>query len=95
MGLLGLAFHPNFNQNGVGKKILTFFFNLKKKIIFVNFVRTAPNVISTIARFTTLSPLQADVNSMLVIMQIDQPFANHNGGGLFFGEKNKACLFSS
>jgi glucose/arabinose dehydrogenase len=69
-GLLGLAFHPNFEQNGY---------------FYVNYI--APNPLRTvIARYTQPAGSSvADKNSEQVLLTVNQPFANHNGGQLSFG----------
>jgi glucose/arabinose dehydrogenase len=68
-GLLGLAFHPAHEDNG---------------FFYVNY--TDRNGDTVIARFTASPPSsQADPGSEQVLLQVDQPFANHNGGGLEFG----------
>ncbi|WP_395377344.1 PQQ-dependent sugar dehydrogenase [Marinicella sp. W31] len=74
-GLLGLAFHPQFKQNGY---------------FFVNYVEPIepPDVYHTrISRFTVNpnNPNSADVESKLNILTIPQPFGNHNGGDIHFG----------
>jgi glucose/arabinose dehydrogenase len=68
-GLLGLAFHPAYAQNGR---------------FFVNY--TDPNGHTHIAEFHA-SPTAdvADAASERQILFVTQPFANHNGGGLAFG----------
>lgn len=70
-GLLGLAFHPNFASNG--------FFYLDY---------TAENPRRTvIARFSVSqgNPDQGDKNSEQVILEVMQPYVNHNGGQIAFG----------
>jgi glucose/arabinose dehydrogenase len=68
-GLLGLAFHPSFQENG---------------FFFVNYTDRNGNTV--VSRFQVSSnPDQADGNSESVVMQIAQPFQNHNGGQLLFG----------
>jgi len=67
MGLLGLAFHPNFEQNGY---------------FYVNY--TGEGGHTRISRFTASGDI-ADPNSEQVLMVIDQPFPNHNGGAVAFG----------
>jgi glucose/arabinose dehydrogenase len=68
-GLLGLAFHPDYDSNG---------------FFFINY--TLPNGDTRISRFTVSGdPNVADPSSELVILEYDQPFANHNGGSLQFG----------
>jgi glucose/arabinose dehydrogenase len=70
-GLLGLAFHPQYIANGY---------------FFVNYTRDNPRR-TVISRFTVSStnPDSADAGSEAVFLEIPQPFANHNGGGLLFG----------
>lgn len=70
-GLLGLAFHPNYETNGR---------------FYVNY--TAENPFrSVISEFevSQLNPNQADPSSEIVLLEIDQPTALHNGGQLVFG----------
>jgi glucose/arabinose dehydrogenase len=70
-GLLGLAFHPHFSSNGY---------------FYVNY--TAPNPLHTVVeRYSVRQDDQdrADSLSGFTIIEIDQPFANHNGGMLAFG----------
>jgi glucose/arabinose dehydrogenase len=70
-GLLGLAFHPDFKSNGQ---------------FFVYYSRTQEQK-SYLSRFTVSqqNPLKADPDSETVLMEIDQPFQNHNGGSIEFG----------
>jgi glucose/arabinose dehydrogenase len=69
-GLLGLAFHPDYTTNGY---------------FYVNYT-TKPDGDTHIARFlVTGDPDVADPASELVILAVDQPYANHNGGDLGFG----------
>ena len=69
-GLLGLAFHPDYATNG---------------FFYVHYTRN--NGSSRIARFTvTDNPDIADPSSEFVILDVAQPFSNHNGGGLAFGD---------
>ena len=70
-GLLGLAFHPDYENN---------------RYFFVNY--TAPNPLRTVvSRFqvTADDPDVGDELSEHIIIQIDQPFSNHNGGQIVFG----------
>ena len=68
-GLLGLAFHPDFKDNGQ---------------FFVNYTTRNSTVVSrfTIARD---NPNTADLGSEEIIITFKQPYANHNGGKLAFG----------
>lgn len=69
-GLLGLAFHPDYSTNGY---------------FYVNYINNSGNTV--VSRFTASSPTSntADAGSELVLMTIDQPFSNHNGGHIAFG----------
>jgi glucose/arabinose dehydrogenase len=72
-GLLGIAFPLDHAANGH---------------VYVNY--TDAGGTTNIVRFTrnTLNPLVADAGSALTILKVPQPFANHNGGNLFFGVEN-------
>jgi glucose/arabinose dehydrogenase len=68
-GLLSAAFHPNYPSNG---------------FFYINYTNTEGNTV--IARYTVSSdPNVADPNSATLLLEIPQPFANHNGGQLQFG----------
>ena len=69
-GLVGLAFHPDYAQSG---------------FFFVNYIDRNGNTV--IARFSVSAnnPDQADPGSETDLLHVNQPFANHNGGGLAFG----------
>ncbi|MGD0751263.1 MAG: PQQ-dependent sugar dehydrogenase [Anaerolineales bacterium] len=69
-GLLGLAFHPNYARNG---------------LFYVNY--TDGNGNNVIARFhvSADNPDLAEPASETDILRVDQPYNNHNGGGLAFG----------
>ena len=71
LGLLSLAFHPNFKENGY----------------FYVYYTTNSIESSKLARYTvnTSNPNQADVSSELILLDQHQPFANHNGGRVAFG----------
>ncbi|MEB2778692.1 PQQ-dependent sugar dehydrogenase [Algoriphagus sp. D3-2-R+10] len=70
-GLLGLAFHPDYENNGY---------------FYVNYTASNPNR-TVISRFSvsTSNPNQADPASEQVLLEFDQPFSNHNGGQVSFG----------
>ncbi|WP_411728500.1 PQQ-dependent sugar dehydrogenase [Methyloglobulus sp.] len=73
MGLLGLAFHPDYAAN-------SYFYVYYTRNTGASLIRTR------IARFEVSSdPNVADANSEQVIMEFEQPFAIHNGGALHFG----------
>ncbi len=68
-GLLSLAFHPDYAENG---------------FFYVDYTDT--NGDSVIARYRVSDdPSLADPESEQVVMRVDQPFPNHNGGLLLFG----------
>ncbi len=68
-GLLGLAFHPGYAENGQ---------------FFVNY--TDANGDTVVARYTvSADPDVADSDSAETLFTVDQPYRNHNGGGLAFG----------
>jgi glucose/arabinose dehydrogenase len=71
-GLLGLAFHPNYTINGY---------------FYVNYVAENP-LRTVIARYTVSpnNPNQALENSELVLLEVNQPFSNHKGGQIAFGD---------
>lgn len=68
-GLLGIAFHPRYAQNG---------------LFYLNYTdRQGDTVIARYA--VSPDPNRANPNSALTLLRIDQPFPNHNGGQLQFG----------
>jgi glucose/arabinose dehydrogenase len=68
-GLLGLAFHPNFKDIGT---------------FYVNY--TGQGGETRISRFQISGDSNiADPSSEKILLQIIQPYANHNGGQLSFG----------
>jgi len=71
-GLLGLSFHPNYTINGY---------------FYVNYVADNPRR-TVIARYTVApnNPNQALSNSELVLLEVNQPFSNHKGGQIVFGD---------
>lgn len=71
-GLLGLAFHPQYEKNGY---------------FFVNYTDRSPQPRTNISRFQVSAdnPHVADPDSEVHLIVRTQPFSNHNGGGLEFG----------
>jgi len=69
-GLLGLAFHPSYPTD---------------PRFFVNYTDTSGD--THVASFTVdpSNPDRADPGSEKELVFVDQPYANHNGGGLQFG----------
>jgi len=69
-GLLGLAFHPDFVDNGV---------------FFVDYTTDNP-ARTVIARYSiSQDPTRADESSEVAVLEVSQPFSNHNGGQIAFG----------
>ncbi len=71
-GFLGLAFHPNYKKNG---EFFVFYTTKKAKLT---------NVISRF-RVSKDDPNKADPASEEVLLQIEKPYWNHDGGTLCFG----------
>jgi glucose/arabinose dehydrogenase len=69
-GLLGLAFHPNYSGTG---------------LFFVNYTDVNGNTVIARIHVSANDPNRADPTSEVDLLQVDQPYANHNGGGLAFG----------
>jgi glucose/arabinose dehydrogenase len=70
-GLLGLAFHPRYAENGK---------------FYVNYTLQNPKR-SVVSEFkvSDSDPNQAELSSERVILEVRQPFWNHNSGNLVFG----------
>jgi glucose/arabinose dehydrogenase len=84
-GLLGMAFHPNYNSN---------------RWIFVNYTTRKNGVLYTVVRRVRRSATNAnrvvlgsDANEEMLVFQ--QPYTNHNGGQLLFGPKDGMLYISS
>lgn len=69
-GLLGIAFHPDF-QN--------------QPRFFVNYTDLSGDSVIAEYQVDANNPDMADANSERIVLQLFQPFQNHNGGGLEFG----------
>jgi glucose/arabinose dehydrogenase len=69
-GFLGLAFHPNYVENG---------------LFFVNY--TNVNFNTVIASYTVSEddPNVANQNSEKIVLEVNQPDSEHNGGQIEFG----------
>jgi glucose/arabinose dehydrogenase len=68
-GLLGLAFHPQYEENG---------------IFFVNYSATNGDTIIS-RFLVSADPNLADSTSEEIVLRVSQPYSNHNGGHLEFG----------
>ncbi len=69
-GLLGLAFHPNYAQNG---------------FFYVNYTDLRGNTAIARFQVSAGDPDRSDPASEKRLLLIDQPFGNHNGGMVAFG----------
>ena len=69
-GLLGLAFHPDYQSNGY---------------LFVYYTASSPLGQTTVERYTVSGdPDVADASSGEIIITVPQPESNHNGGMMAF-----------
>jgi len=69
-GLLGLAFHPEFQTNG---------------FLYLNYTDTSGHTVIERYTQDPTDPTRALPDSAFTILRIPQPFANHNAGWLDFG----------
>jgi len=71
MGLLGLAFHPNYKENG---------------FFYLDYTSDNPRR-TIISRFqvSKTDPSVADPSSEEILLEVEQPYENHNGGQILFG----------
>ena len=70
-GLLGLTFHPGYDQNGY---------------FYVNYTASSPRR-TVIARYSVNPDNQDEalVDSEQILLEVEQPYGNHNAGQLAFG----------
>ena len=70
-GLLGLTFHPDYIENGY---------------FYVNYTSHNPRR-NVIARYSVSddNPTEGNPESALIILEVNQPYTNHNGGQMGFG----------
>ena len=70
-GLLGLAFHPRYADNGY---------------VYVNYISDENPRQTRVSRFRRASDgISFDPKSEKILLRVDQPYGNHNGGGVLFG----------
>jgi glucose/arabinose dehydrogenase len=69
-GLLGLAFHPSYKQNG---------------FFYVNYINLDQNTVVARYQVSAADSSLANPLSETILLTINQPFSNHNGGDLNFG----------
>jgi glucose/arabinose dehydrogenase len=72
-GLLGLAFHPRFAENGK---------------LYVNYTDKSDDT-HIVEYKVTADRLKVDMASARELVKIPQPYSNHNGGHLLFGPDGK------
>lgn len=72
-GFLGMTFHPQHKQNG---------------LFYVYYSANNAGHVSRISEIRTMTgdPNQADPSTERVILEIPEPFGNHNGGQILFGD---------
>ncbi len=79
-GLLGMALHPKFSQNG---KVYVYYSAPRREVMPTNWDCT-----SRLSEFQLIKPggaLVVNPASERVLLEIDKPWFNHNGGCLAFG----------
>lgn len=69
-GLLGLAFHPNFEETGR---------------FFISYTDVNGDSVISRMNISPDDPNRADETNEFVILTVDQPFENHNSGHIAFG----------
>ena len=87
MGLLSIAFHPDFASNG------RFFVNYVSDASEPNSQCTSSNHPCTIVSEFTLGAASSLEASERIILEIAQPYSNHNGGQLAFGPETNPYLY--
>ena len=73
LGLLGLAFHPDFKSN---------------RKIYLNYNRRESGKYFTVVSEWTSNKKGTRLERERVLLKVEQPFANHNAGQLAFGPKD-------
>ena len=77
-GLLGMAFHPDYQSNGQ---------------VFLSWTDVGTPMTSIIARFTVNAGGQTlNTGSRMIILQLEQDFQNHNGGNIAFGPDGRLYI---
>ncbi len=69
-GLLGLAFHPDYANNGY---------------FYVNYTNAQGDTVVARYQVSAGDANQADPASASIVLTVDQDFSNHNGGNILFG----------
>jgi glucose/arabinose dehydrogenase len=68
-GLLGLAFHPDYPNDDR---------------FFVNYTNNSGDTVIAQYRVSGANPNVADPGSAFILLTVDQPYSNHNGGSIAF-----------
>ncbi|XP_012737241.2 HHIP-like protein 2 [Fundulus heteroclitus] len=82
-GFLGMAFHPKYRHNGRFFVYYSIQFNSKAEKIRISEMRVSSSDMNV-----------ADPYSERVILEIEEPAANHNGGQLLFGRDGYLYIFT-
>ncbi len=69
-GLLGLAFHPNYRENGY---------------FYVNYTDLQGDTVIARFQVSQTDPNIARADSEMRLLLVEQPYENHNGGAVLFG----------
>lgn len=69
-GLLGLAFDPNYATSG---------------FFYINYTNNSGNTVIARYKVSASNPNVADATSGSILLTVNQPYGNHNGGCLKFG----------
>ncbi len=72
-GLLSAAFHPDYESNG---------------LVFVNYTDASGDTVVARFRVSQGDPNLLDGSTGEIVLTVDQPAANHNGGLLLFGPRD-------
>ncbi|TMK71863.1 MAG: PQQ-dependent sugar dehydrogenase, partial [Actinobacteria bacterium] len=73
-GLLSIAFAPDYEKSG---------------LVYADFTDRAGDTRVVEYRRSSSDPLTVDPSSARIVLRVDQPFPNHNGGLLLFGPDHK------
>ena len=76
-GLLGLAFHPRYAENGR---------------FIINYTDREGDTRIAELRASSADPDKADPGTERELLKIDQPYSNHNGGNVVFGPDGKLYI---
>jgi glucose/arabinose dehydrogenase len=72
-GLLGLVFHPNFSINGY---------------FYLDYTNTTGDIVISRFKVNDGDSNLGNKTSQKIILTVEQPYSNHNGGQITFGPDN-------